>query len=584
MKFFNNMKLKYKIIFITFAINTIIMLIASIALNLIIKEESFNIMTKTERRLRDSFDLYIRYEVETAYSLVDNLYKMSQKGEISEEEAYNLAIKLLRELRYGIKGNDDTDGYFWVDTSKGVNLVLYGRKDVEGKNRDDLTDSYGNYIIRDLREKAFAGGGFSDYWFPKLGGEEPLKKRSYSMYHEGFDFVIGTGAYNEDMEKMILEDTAHRQKLSRQTKLIINFIYLIGTILMFSMIYFITEFFVSRPIKLVADHAEKISKLDLTEDDVDKYLYRKDEIGLLERSFKNLSDQLNKIVYEIKRGSAKLSSSIIELDRGNDELATMSSEQAASLEETTTTLEQISVIMEAHTKKTLELSIAMQNTEKKATMISEISDTLKSSMKGIKDSSKKIEYILEVLEDITFQTNILALNAAVEAARAGEGGKGFSVITTEIRNLSRKSGEASKEISELVKENYSNISKGEELIDYVVVDLNSILNEIEGTNEYVQEITSGADEQRRGIELINNAVSELNDITQTNAGIAEETASVAEELNMEYLKFLDVVDLFKQDEEKVDEVDLEEFINEYKNEETEDFEEAEEIEENKKYE
>lgn len=582
MEFFNNMKLKYKIIFTTLAVNTIIMLIASIALNLIIKEESHNIMNKTERRLRDSFDLYIRYEVETAYSLVDNLYKMSQKGEIGEEEAYNLAINLLRELRYGIKGSDDTDGYFWVDTSKGVNLVLYGRKDVEGKNRDDLTDSYGNYIIRDLREKAFAGGGFSDYWFPKLGEEEPLKKRSYSMYHEGFDFVIGTGAYNEDMEKMISEDVAHREKLSKQTKIIINFIYVMGTILMFSMVYFITEFFVSRPIKLVADHAQKISKLDLTEGNIDKYLYRKDEIGLLERSFKNLSDQLNKIVYEIKRGSTKLSSSIIELDRGNDELATMSSEQAASLEETTATLEQISVIMEAHTKKTLELSIAMQNTEKKATMISEISDTLKSSMKAIKDSSKKIEYILEVLEDITFQTNILALNAAVEAARAGEGGKGFSVITTEIRNLSRKSGEASKEISELVKENYSNISKGEELIDYVVVDLNSILNEIEGTNEYVQEITSGADEQRRGIELINNAVSELNDITQTNAGIAEETASVAEELNMEYLKFLDVVDLFRQDEEKIEEVDLEELINNSENDEMEDFEETEGISEEKK--
>lgn len=560
MNFFNNMKLKYKIIFTTFAVNTVIMLMASITLNLIVNEESKNIITKTEKRLRDSFDLYIRYQVETAYSLVDNIYNMYQRGELEEEEAYNLAINLLREIRYGLKDSDETDGYFWVDTSKGVNLVLYGRKDVEGKNRDDLTDAYGNYIIKDLREKAFGGGGFSDYWFPKLGGDEPLKKRSYSMYHKGFDFVIGTGSYSEDVEKIILKDVAHREKLLRRSKLIINSIYLIGTFMMFILVYFITEFFISRPIKLVADHAEKISKLDLTEENIDKYLYRKDEIGLLERSFKNLSDRLNEIVYEIKRGSTKLSSSIIELDRGNDELATMSSEQAASLEETTSTLEQISAIMEAHTKKTLELSIAMQNTERKATMIREISDTLKSSMKAIKDSSKKIEYILEVLEDITFQTNILALNAAVEAARAGEGGKGFSVITTEIRNLSRKSADASKEISELVKENYSNISKGEELIDYVVVDLNSILNEIEGTNEYVQEITSGADEQRRGIELINNAVSELNDITQTNAGIAEETASVAEELNMEYLKFLDVVDLFKQDEEKVDELDLEEII------------------------
>lgn len=548
MKFFNNMKLKYKIIFITMCVNTFIMILAYTALNIIIDKESKNIMKKTETRLRDSFDLYIRYQVETAYSLVDNIYKLYEKGELERDQAYNLALDLLRNIRYGTKEYDETDGYFWVDSSKGVNLVLYGRKDVEGKNRDDLKDSYGNYMIRDMREKAFGGGGFTDYWFPKLGEEKPLRKRSYSMYHKGFDFVIGTGSYNEDIEKLVIEDLNHRNKLSRHTKLIINVIYIVGTIVMYFLIYLIIEFFVARPIKVVAEHAEKISKLDLTSETESKYLDRRDEIGFLERSFGKLCDQLNKVVYDIKRGSNKLSISIIELDRGNDELATMSSEQAASLEETTATLEQISTIMSIHTEKTLELSRTMQNTEKKATMIREISDTLKSSMSEIKKSSRKIEYILEVLEDITFQTNILALNAAVEAARAGEGGKGFSVITTEIRNLSRKSAESSKEISELVKENYTNITKGEELIDYVVVDLSSILDEIEGTNEYVQEITSGADEQRRGIELINTAVSELNDITQTNAGIAEETASVAEELNMEYLKFLDVVDLFKQNE------------------------------------
>ena len=173
-------------------------------------------------------------------------------------------------------------------------------------------------------------------------------------------------------------------------------------------------------------------------------------------------------------------------------------------------------------------------------MISEISDTLKEYMEEIKSSSNKVSLILEILDDLSFQTNILALNAAVEASRAGTQGKGFSVITNEIRNLSRKSTEASKEISSLIKESHLKIIGGEALIEAVIIDLEGILEQIKNTNDDAQEIASGADEHKKGIDLISIAISELNDITQTNAGIAEETSEVAENLNVEYLKLLEL--------------------------------------------
>lgn len=544
MKILNNLKIKYKIIFIATFINLLIILFISISLKGIVKKETESMINRTDIRLRDAFDLYIRYQVETAYSMVDNLYKLAEKGDISKEQAKDLAIKLLRDIRYGLKSRYETDGYFWVDTVEGVNLVLYGREDVEGKNRDEWVDAYGNYMIRDMRDKALKGGGFTDYWFPKLGESTPSHKRSYSLYHKGLDFIIGTGSYTEDIEAILNIELKHREEIALEVRNKLGAIYIFGIILLVLGIYFLVDLLISKPIKLVSEHANKLANFQLDTKHFE-FLDRDDEIGLLERSFKSINDNLSDVVFKIKNTTNKITISVQELEKGNEELATMSAEQAASLEETSATLEEINAIVTLHTDKAIKLGENMEYTEAKATMISEISDTLKEYMEEIKSSSNKVSLILEILDDLSFQTNILALNAAVEASRAGTQGKGFSVITNEIRNLSRKSTEASKEISNLIKESHLKIIGGEALIEVVIMDLEGILEQIKNTNDDAQEIASGADEHKKGIDLISIAISELNDITQTNAGIAEETSEVAENLNVEYLKLLELIKIFK---------------------------------------
>ncbi len=134
-------------------------------------------------------DQIVKSQVETAVSMLQAIAEKHKKGEITVEQAKKLGADLLRELRYG------TDGYFWADTTEGVNVVLYGRQDVEGRNRIKDKDLNGIFYVKTFIEKARAGGGYVEYSFPKKGEEKPLSKRSYVLLFEPFDWVVGTGYY-----------------------------------------------------------------------------------------------------------------------------------------------------------------------------------------------------------------------------------------------------------------------------------------------------------------------------------------------------------------------------------------------------
>ena len=134
-------------------------------------------------------DLLIKSEVETVVSMLQAIYTMHKQGEMLPEQAKKLGADLLRELRYG------TEGYFWADTVKGVNVVLYGRKDVEGKNRLEDKDQNGTFYIKEFLAKGKAGGGYVEYWFPKKGQTTTQHKRSYVLLFKPFGWVVGSGYY-----------------------------------------------------------------------------------------------------------------------------------------------------------------------------------------------------------------------------------------------------------------------------------------------------------------------------------------------------------------------------------------------------
>ncbi len=134
-------------------------------------------------------DLLIKSEVETAVSMLQAISKKHQQGEMTLEQAKKLGADLLRELSYG------TDGYFWADTTEGVNVVLYGRKDVEGRNRLEDRDKKGTFHVKEFLAKAKAGGGYVDYWFAKKGQTMAQPKRSFVALFKPFGWVVGSGRY-----------------------------------------------------------------------------------------------------------------------------------------------------------------------------------------------------------------------------------------------------------------------------------------------------------------------------------------------------------------------------------------------------
>jgi methyl-accepting chemotaxis protein len=138
-----------------------------------------------------SKDLLIKSEVETAVSMLAAVERKHQKGEMSLKAAKQLGAELLRELRYG------DEGYFWADTEEGVNVVLYGKKEVEGKNRFDVQDVNGVYFVREFLRQGKKGGGYVEYHFPKLGEEKQVAKRSYVMSFKPFGWVVGSGYYRQ---------------------------------------------------------------------------------------------------------------------------------------------------------------------------------------------------------------------------------------------------------------------------------------------------------------------------------------------------------------------------------------------------
>lgn len=160
------------------------------------EELTINTIDNQDLKLIDIQDAIIKSEVQTAISMVNNYYKKYNKREMSFEEAKLKAADALRNLRYG----ENYNGYFWADTSDGINVVLYGKKDVEGKNRYNAS-MYGVYYIQEIISNGMKpGGGYTEYYFPKYKQSEPKPKRSYSKYYEPFDWIIGTGYYLEDLK------------------------------------------------------------------------------------------------------------------------------------------------------------------------------------------------------------------------------------------------------------------------------------------------------------------------------------------------------------------------------------------------
>jgi methyl-accepting chemotaxis protein len=271
---------------------------------------------------------------------------------------------------------------------------------------------------------------------------------------------------------------------------------------------------------------------------------RKDELGELLRSLSAMTQKLRSVVGEVRNGVDSVSSAASQIATGNQDLSARTEQTAANLEETAASIEELTatVTQSADTARQANqlASTAVQAAERGGEVVNQVVR----SMEQINTSSRKIGDIIGVIDGIAFQTNILALNAAVEAARAGEQGRGFAVVAGEVRSLAQRSAEAAKEIKQLITASVGNVDAGSAQVAQAGESMQEIVASVRRVTDLIGEITASATEQRDGIGQVNQAVSNLDQMTQQNAALVEESSAAATSMNEQAQRLADVVAVF----------------------------------------
>ncbi|VVE85845.1 methyl-accepting chemotaxis protein [Pandoraea sputorum] len=299
---------------------------------------------------------------------------------------------------------------------------------------------------------------------------------------------------------------------------------------------------ITRPIARAVEVAERVAQGDLTSR---IEVTSRDETGQLMAALKHMNESLDQIVRRVRSGTAAIASASGELLAGNTDLSSRTEEQAASLEETASSMEQLTATVKQNADNARQASQLAANASEIAGEGGRVVERAVSSMQDIAASSTKINDIIGVIDGIAFQTNILALNAAVEAARAGEQGRGFAVVAGEVRTLAQRSAAAAKEIKSLIETSVGKVEDGSSQVRDAGRTMTEIVQAVQRVTDIMGEISAASSEQSGGIEQVNTAVMQMDQVTQQNAALVEEATAAAGSLEDQARNLREAVAVFR---------------------------------------
>ena len=301
---------------------------------------------------------------------------------------------------------------------------------------------------------------------------------------------------------------------------------------------------ITQPLKQALNVASAIANNDLSRP---VHSQRGDELGELLRALDQMRNSLHQVVSQVRGSSGSITTASAEIATGNQDLSERTEQTSSNLQQAASSMEQLTGAVRQSADSARQAEQLASSAAEVAARGGQVVSEVVATMNEINTSSKRISDIIGVIDGIAFQTNILALNAAVEAARAGEQGRGFAVVASEVRSLAGRSAEAAREIKVLIGASVDKVESGSRLVANAGHTMTEIVSSVQRVSDIIGEITAAASEQSDGIGQINSAVSQLDQMTQQNAALVEQSAAAAESLKDQAVRLSDVMSIFRLD-------------------------------------
>ena len=435
---------------------------------------------------------------------------------------------------------------------------IKAKSDLIEKNAEEITRTWGEYMQAKLTpEESVLADKFAadrskmvkEGLFPAVGALREGKFEDAKQLQEQFQILLPAVKDGINALRKLQVDEARQEYERSSARYLTLRNSMILAIALGTLIAALAGFLLIRNIyreiggepDYAAQIVRRIAAGDLTVPVVTK---NKDNQSLL-KAMKEMQHNLEQAIGEVRQSSDTIATASSQIAAGNLDLSSRTEQQASSLEETASSMEELTSTVKQNAdnaRQANQLAVsASEVASKGGVVVSQVIDT----MAAIDASSKKIVDIIGVIDGIAFQTNILALNAAVEAARAGEQGRGFAVVASEVRNLAQRSAAAAKEVKALIGDSVEKVEVGAKLVDEAGSTMHAIVSSIQSVADIMAEITAASREQTLGIEQINQAICQMDEVTQQNAALVEEAAAAAGSLEDQASTLVKVVSIFK---------------------------------------